>query len=413
MGAWRRGLAALFLVAGAGRAVLAADFRGLGDLPFGRISSNATGLSADGSVVVGNSYSSDDHRAGYRWSPEKGMEALGVGYAGDVSEDGRTFLISGPDFPGQGNTALLRFGPQGIREFQPIGLLPGGTYAGAVGISADGSVVVGGANSSLGTQAYRWTAETGIVGLGDLEGGEVYANAWGVSGDGRVVVGSGSREFAEEAFRWTEEEGMVGLGTLPGMTWSIAWAANRDGSVIVGDSFNPDIAYEAFRWTAETGLVGLGDLPGGMVLSRAFAVSADGSIIVGGAGTDLGDEAFLWDAAHGMRNLRQVLVDDFGLGDALGGWVLRSAADISADGRVIVGVGTNPDGNREAWRAVLVPEPSGWILAAVGLVWFAGRGRAARNHRPAARRAGPRWADTNDSQSGWLTHSRPIQPSEF
>ncbi|MGV2388389.1 MAG UNVERIFIED_CONTAM: hypothetical protein LVR29_08855 [Microcystis novacekii LVE1205-3] len=38
----------------------------------------------------------------------------------------------------------------------------------ATGVSADGSVVVGSSSSDTGTQAFRWTQETGMVGLGFL-----------------------------------------------------------------------------------------------------------------------------------------------------------------------------------------------------------------------------------------------------
>jgi hypothetical protein len=34
-------------------------------------------------------------------------------------------------------------------------------------------------------------------------------------------------------------------------------------------------------------------------------------------------------------------------------WILPSAVDVSADGRVIVGVGRNPSRQFEAWLAVL------------------------------------------------------------
>jgi hypothetical protein len=108
-------------------------------------------------------------------------------------------------------------------------------------------------------------------------------------------------------------------------------------------------------------MVGLGDLPGGAVLSAAYATTADGSVVVGSAGiagscTPFGCQtaprAFIWDATNGLRDLNTVLT---GLGLDLGGWVLREARGISADGRVIVGTGTNPDGNFEAWRVELTP----------------------------------------------------------
>ena len=51
-----------------------------------------------------------------------------------------------------------------------------------------------------------------------------------------------------------------------------------------------------------------------------------------------------------MRNLRDVLVSDYGLD--LDGWVLSEARGTSADGRVIVGWGSH-DGVEEAWLAHL------------------------------------------------------------
>jgi hypothetical protein len=129
---------------------------------------------------------------------------------------------------------------------------------------------------------------------------------------------------------------------------------SADGSIIVGQG-NSNAGAEAFRWTQAGGMVGLGDLAGGSFSSSANAVSADGSAVVGQANSASGNEAFLWDATHGMRSLREVLVSDFDLGASLAGWTLTAANDISADGQFIVGSGTNPNGNSEAWIARLGP----------------------------------------------------------
>jgi probable HAF family extracellular repeat protein len=106
---------------------------------------------------------------------------------------------------------------------------------------------------------------------------------------------------------------------------------------------------EAFRWTQATGIVGLGDLDGDGVFSAANAVSADGSIVVGSGRSAQGERAFLWDETNKMRNLQDVLVSEYGLGSALAGWTLQSAVAISADGKVIAGVGRNPDNQTESW----------------------------------------------------------------
>jgi hypothetical protein len=76
------------------------------------------------------------------------------------------------------------------------------------------------------------------------------------------------------------------------------------------------------------------------------------------------EQAFIWDATNGLRNLRDVLVDDLSLD--LTGWSLTHARAISDDGLAIVGEGRNPSGNREAWL-VIIPEPSTALLLASGL----------------------------------------------
>ena len=40
-----------------------------------------------------------------------------------------------------------------------------------------------------GTEAFRWTEGSGMVGLGDLAGGSFYSVANAVNADGSVVVG--------------------------------------------------------------------------------------------------------------------------------------------------------------------------------------------------------------------------------
>ncbi len=52
-----------------------------------------------------------------------------------------------------------------------------------------------------------------------------------------------------------------------------------------------------------------------------------------------------------MRSLRDVLVTDYG--SDLTGWTLERANGVSPDGLTIVGDGTNPNGDREAWIARL------------------------------------------------------------
>jgi probable HAF family extracellular repeat protein len=313
---------------------------GLGALESGGYSS-ALGVSADGSVVVGQDSGPLQTQESFRWTVGGGMEGLGF--------------------------------------------LPGGTSTGngaALGVSADGSVVVGISNSAAtDLEAYIWTESAGMIGLGFLGTGEQQSWANAVSADGSVVVGvsypttGGSAEGTSEAFRWTAGSGMVGLGFLPGGVLSEALAASADGSVLVGwgDFGDPAAASQAFRWTSGSGMVGLGRLPGDS-FSEAHGVSADGSVVVGlsqGGDPVYDQTAFIWDATNGMRSLPQVLTDS---GLDLSGWVLDSATGISADGLTIAGNGTNPLGQHEAWIAFL-PEPGTPLLLLTALLALATRAK--------------------------------------
>ena len=293
-----------------------ASFTGLGDLPGGDFFSFGIAVSDDGSVVVVNS-NSDNGLEGAKWTTD---------------------------------------------GLFPIGALPGGEFPESfpTAVSADGTVIVGGSTSANGfSEAFMWTEAGGTVGLGDLPGGDFCSTATGVSDDGSVIVGTGCSEIGLEAFMWTEAGGMVGLdGGLDDFKFNSADDVTNDGSLIVGNSFSqsgaaiiwtaidgvmfiddPPLSFNAIsvssdgtvisgadhttgsqiavKWTEEDGLVLLGALPGD-IGSFAFDVSPDGSIIVGSSSGGSGSTAFIWDEVNGMRNLKQVLENDFGLD--LTGW---------------------------------------------------------------------------------------------
>lgn len=94
-------------------------------------------------------------------------------------------------------------------------------------------------------------------------------------------------------------------------------------------------------------------MPGGSFSSASRDLSADGSVVVGTGGSGWGEEPFVWDATKGTQEIGQALID-LGLdaGD-LAGRTVRTASDISDDGLTMVGHGTNPSGDAEAWIPVL------------------------------------------------------------
>jgi probable HAF family extracellular repeat protein len=376
---WR----ALFALAAlSGSAFAQPTFTGLGDLEGGQIYSEAWGVSADGSTVVGASITSGHIIFGgtygaFRWTQATGLQDIynlgGIGtvckaYAANANG---SVIVGGADYGTLSPTQSVAFIWMEETGAIEIGDLPGGpsgsARAAARGISANAAIVAGPGESDSGAEAFRFTtANSMFLGLGDLEGGAFSSSGFGISADGSAVVGSSTTDNGILAFRWSEGDGMESLGHLgvpEGITpFSEAYGANADGSVVVGLSrsmASSNSGWEAFRWTAGGEMVGLGDLPGGAVLSAAYATTADGSIVVGSAGVQGGctpfgcqtaPRAFIWDAANGLRDLNVVLT---GLGVNLTGWTLSEARGISANGRVIVGTGSNPQGNLEAWRVDL------------------------------------------------------------
>jgi len=351
-------------------------------------------------------------------------------------------------------TIVALFGvPAGLADgpfFMGLGDLPGGlTESYAYAVSADGTTIVGVGSSATGwAEAFRWTAVTGMVGLGSLTD-PVNTKALGVSPDGGVVVGQWSSpppESAYRAFRWTPDGGMIDLppldpsqsdaraydvtdggtavgesrspGRLPAKWTSdaqptplelppdyssgVARAITPDGSLIVGGAYDrphwyavlwsqghgvqsigvgvardvtpdgrvvvgsarQDGPWKAWRWTEEEGQVYLGWIEDPTEDNTARGVSADGSVIVGWSGDPPDEIAFIWEPNTGMRPLREVLEEQYGLD--LGSWNLYRAYDVSADGKTIVGVGIH-SGYREAWLAY-IPEPSGLCLLALAYI---------------------------------------------
>lgn len=274
---------------------------GLGTSPGSRSQSTANALSGDGLVIVGMG---DDFRA-FRWTESTGMVRFGqqftdgYGLFFDLTYDGS--VMAGVHYYYDSPSEAIMMSASG--EVTVMDAPRVGTGAGATAITADGTVVAGVLVITPNQYTGRWTADAGWAPLGDLAGGSVYGVPSALSSDGSVIVGESDSSSGSQAFRWTKETGMVGLGYL------------------TDDANN----------------------------SKAHDVSADGSVVVGSS-----EEAFIWTADDGMRSLKDVLVDTYGLD--LTGWRLYAATGISADGTRIVGGGVGPDGIGTAFL-VTIPEP--------------------------------------------------------
>lgn len=174
-------------------------------------------------------------------------------------------------------------------------------------------------------------------GLGFLEGGTKTLGT-NISGDGSTVIGWGNNATtgASEAFYWTADSGITPLGYLANnTTTSYANAVSRDGSAIVGMSANTSGTWQAYKWTPSTGIVQLPGLVAGF--SRANAVSADGSIVVGGTANAAGFYSpTLWNNG---------VVQD--LGYISGGVNNGFGWGVSTDGRYVAGNSTTADGDSQ------------------------------------------------------------------
>lgn len=186
--------------------------QGLGFFP-GGIESRAMAVSADGTVVVGHAHHADGIRA-FRWTADAGMQSLGVlpggarSRAAAVSADGSVVAgIVEFDDADDSERAFRWTAAQGMVELaRPEGC----DYAFATAVSADGGVVVGQMTRPDGRDdAFVWDAAHGMRSIRDvlLAAGVVLGDwhlglAMGVSADGRVVVGAGGNPVGQgEAWR--------------------------------------------------------------------------------------------------------------------------------------------------------------------------------------------------------------------
>ncbi len=316
-----------------------------------------------------------------------------------VSEDGQMVV-------GTSNARPVRFSLDGNR---PVAL--SANQGAATGIANDGSVV--GWRLVAGFQAVQWTSSNVATVAPSLAGSSTYFN--GVSRDGSVKVGYGLVGSAFRAALYTSS-GWSQIGTRPGATsFQIGNGISRDGSTVIGAD---DLG--AFKWTRNGGFATL-NLLAGIVTPGAFGingVSANGQVLVGTTvlssgqyaatvwnGSDpinagslpgyaqtvlnsvsndgraaigyaanpangipandaRGYRAVYWSVETGLVDLN-TLVADLGFSVPNGG-ILTVGADISGDGRVLVGNYQNPLGEIRAFH-LTIPTP-----AATGLLGLAG-----------------------------------------
>lgn len=350
-------LAALLMTLGA--ASSGQVFVDLGVLRQYSTNSESRLISGDGStVIVSSAYDPPGSFVQFRrfkWTPTDGgsslgtlmtnqgptqdLHILGISHTGAYMV-GIANIVQGPANP-MFNWAWSQ--QSGFEQTDPFHIYSA--------VSEDGAVRAGVYSVPYPSRhAVRWTQETGPVYLGTGPGGQdLYTDADAMTPDGSVIVGTTQTGTATYVtFRWTQAMGMVNLGANAGPT-----DVSDDGATVIYNT-----TASAFRWTQDGAVF---PVPGLAPSSqtRAYEVSGNGQTIVGSSyHISTGQRATIWNEQLQPRELRSMLIDDYGIGGQLAEWQLTRATGISSDGTTIIGDGISPRGCERAWLVRLTPGPA-------------------------------------------------------
>ncbi len=212
--------------------------------------SNSYSLSADGSKQVGLGWLSNCRAHAFVWEAGTGMVDLGAlggrsSRASGISDDGSTIVGFDEHGTGHRRSAVWRNGVETVLSDNPGELYDA---------TPNGGVVVGKGSSSEG--AARWTENAGTWTpefFGNLPG---TSNATGlaVSDDGSVIVGISGSPFDNSAFYYSAATGLVRMTDhlasqgidVTGWTLTSASGISADGKTISGSAFNPQFKQEAW-----------------------------------------------------------------------------------------------------------------------------------------------------------------------
>lgn len=256
-----------------------------------------------------------------------------------------------------------------------FGTPPLNQHSFAAAASNDGSTIVG-YSAGYGFRAIAWRVQaTGVSSVFEIDPGlGYYSDAHSISADGTRVAGTVSNGNNFSVCIWNlGGAGSTGRTLLtPSPSTSLTWASDvyisADGSTLTG-MVATNGAQRAYRWDAAGGITFLE--PAGRQ-GWPTGISGDGQAIVGShmfPTTDPAypsgqmDRAFLWTASTGVVDLNTYLPS---IGVDLGGWTLKSATAISADGSTIVGVGFNAAGLGRAWRYSSTLAPASAVSIGLG-----------------------------------------------
>lgn len=361
---------------------------GLGDLPGGISYSYATGVSSDGSVIVGPGTSanvSGPYAEGFIISGTGPMVPMGALNATPfdsepdaVSSDGAVVVgaVITPGTTGATRVPFRYTSAAGFQVLQPADAFYNIGRARAT--NADGSVVVGyiaSSSTSNSDRAFVWTPSGGVQLLetvlaaqgADLAGWQRLSEAQSVSADGLTIVGIGRRTSSPTVStpfyarltslpcpgRWTRVTPAV--GPTPRTSHATAWDSDRRVLVVFGGQAGA-ITNETWEWNGVSWSLRSISGPSPRVHSvAAYDPVRQRTVLFGGraSGSTMFDETWEWDGK--TRTLRSLPTRPSA----------RSVAGMvydSARGRMVLFGGINPSFTQlgDTWEY----NGSTWVLRA-------------------------------------------------
>ncbi|MDR3375750.1 MAG: hypothetical protein P4L98_18655, partial [Ancalomicrobiaceae bacterium] len=269
--------------------------------------SNATGINATGTIVVGIDTLTGVAQTGFYW---KNGTMTPLTFAGLAFTKANAISADGSVIVGGAVNTLAAIGTHAVSWSGPtysiqtdLGTL-GGTNAEAYAVNADGSIIVGSASIATNyTHAFRYAGGT----MSDLNtllsvagvnmGSIVLVSATGISANGKYIVAND--EIANIGYLVYYDHGVGGLTTQAAQQSSIdqlgrtrqALAVQQDAysGLMIGD-------LDGFKNVSQLGAFGLlGSAVGGL---RGRGALGDGFVITGGLSGGTGDYDAL--AYHGL-----------------------------------------------------------------------------------------------------------------
>ena len=308
------------------------------------------GMNSDGTIIVGSNLNNQ----AVIWTASDGATIVGDGEFWGVSEDGK---IAGSLTNSAGKEEAVIW-ENGIITY--LGNVPGGNscdafYSSGLGMSSDGTTVVGMGWENCSVEAFYWNASDNIVGLGQLNGNSTKAQA--VNSNGSIIGGwAQNNSGTRQSCIWDVEGNSTLIGSLS--PWSDAGevtAFTEDGSRIVGfgasTGGNDTEAYMAIENSNVLGgyeFIGLG-VPANFATfneSMAFDIS-ENNVVVGQYINSWGPDGFrasIWTEELGTMIDFYDYLESLGI-DNLSSWTFLKAHCISNDGTIIAGVAQNSFGN--------------------------------------------------------------------